>query len=617
MSTSNGKITAPVTILDVARTIGVASGDLGRLCTSNVIDKWSENKPMHVDNHPNPLTEEIKRQANYGLDTSIDSSKPIPTTVEIQKKNLPVIFNSELSDSELKEGTIWRYEVPTVHTRNGRPAGTKFKDAGGFLSYYRLSDFAGYNHRASPLVKVKDNFKLVDNWYNLTLEISTDDGGLTFENFNPFASEDSTQEWNMIGWYLNVFVVSDNKLNSDQAAYYGVGTQNGMFVPFVSSTDGNFNNEVVVSFPKRALDHLMGTWFVCVMISPKQINYEMGEDSFKTGAMGENDIYIAYPVLKTDDVGTKCIFVENAIMRLEYPDGAGKILWEQAYLSEGSGSFSTNYYSDNLLMSSITMDSGIDTPTGFIRFRDTSDGTYRGFDIDLQTRNVESIVKRKFRSIVFFNNTRNVGTLGFRDPNNYLTYDALNNTTHVGTYYKPLLRGVSLLNINDGDYANGTADFYLKFTGSTRYQQVIMNVGGTESVIFTTHNAPSSFIGQIEFQNIVNTRTNKPEGFRVKIRYGTTSDSSLVDERHPLNKYSPNNAEIGGTEFILSTNISENKNTGTYGSDSLLMNDGTVCPFIQEDYSIDCHLPESLASSQSGSGGGLYVLYDVTSDDYE
>ena len=601
---------------EVARVIGVGSTDVGTLCTHPNVNKWSRDKPMHVDNHPTELTEGDKKAANYGLDTSVDSSKAIHTVFDAQKEYIPIIFDSSKTDEELKEGTVWRYEVPSLHTRTGRPAGAKFKEAGGFLSYYRLSDFDGYYHAAKPLVKVTKPFNFDnDGYYNITLEVSNDEHGLTFRNFNPFAHDDSTQEWNMNGWYLNIIVVSDHKFRQDQAAVYGVGATYGINTPFVLEENGQFVPLRELSISKNAISHLMGTWFVCVVITKEPLYYEMGEDSFKTGLMGENDIYIAYPNLQAGSIGDKCIFVEDAIMRIAFPDGAGTKLWEQKYLGEGSERFSYTYYYDDLLMSSITLGEYITSPSGDIRFGDTSDGTNRGFNIDLNTSNVDSIVRRKFRSIVFFNNTRNVNLYGFRDSNNYLTYDALNNTVHNGTYYKPLLKGVALLNISDGDYTRNTTDFYLKFasSGSTRYQQVIMRIDGEENIIFTTLNNPTMFIGQIEFQNVVNVRTNKPEGFRIKIRFGGTEQTSLVDERHPMNRFSPSNAVVGGSEFVLSTNADENRNTSYSG---YTFEGANVCPFIQEEYSIDCHLPSDLISSQSGSGGGLYVLYDVTSDDY-
>lgn len=119
MSANNGLITAPVTTTDVGSTIGSSSRNVGVLCTSSQINKWSKHKPV-----------------NYPKTTGLVESEWKGTTADNGKG---IFYGLQIGAT----ATSWS----TLHTSNyayvGRPTG-------GSTSPYRLGDFRGYDHNAVP-----------------------------------------------------------------------------------------------------------------------------------------------------------------------------------------------------------------------------------------------------------------------------------------------------------------------------------------------------------------------------------------------------------------------------------------------------------------------------------
>lgn len=112
MAHSNGKITAPVSISDINLTIGSGSNDLGTLCQSELINRWSARKPV-IYNSPFELTEADMKFTNYGFDMNYAAGIYIPD-----------LFNRAI------ENPNWVY----LHPQNG--------------NWHRMLDFNGYNHNA-------------------------------------------------------------------------------------------------------------------------------------------------------------------------------------------------------------------------------------------------------------------------------------------------------------------------------------------------------------------------------------------------------------------------------------------------------------------------------------
>lgn len=110
MSVSGGnKITAPVSVQDVRSVLGETSTDVGTLCRSSKINKYSKYKPYNFGGLV-VLTDERMRTGNFGM---------TPTFVQ---------FGGAVSDNK---APVWaQWVLPK----------------GGASEPYRLADFNGYNH---------------------------------------------------------------------------------------------------------------------------------------------------------------------------------------------------------------------------------------------------------------------------------------------------------------------------------------------------------------------------------------------------------------------------------------------------------------------------------------
>lgn len=120
-------ISAPVSIFDVQRSLGLAYGDLGRLITNGSINKWARYKPVVYPDVSG---------SNDGKGTVI------ATTSQLQMFGLTAPMVTSYADGAVlaayRAGGNWQYTKPT----------------GGASAPFRLTDFNGYNHRALPFAYV-------------------------------------------------------------------------------------------------------------------------------------------------------------------------------------------------------------------------------------------------------------------------------------------------------------------------------------------------------------------------------------------------------------------------------------------------------------------------------
>ena len=155
------KIVAPVDTGDVATALGESSLDIGTLCTSLKIQKWSRNKP---ERHPTLgiLTEDQRKQNFFGFDIS-------------------EIFNTD-AESTLEAAIENRGEYPYL------------EPIGGESSPFRILDFDGYNHSAERPYKYKQVNNPGDayNWFDIYMsekaeillsEIAPTQIGVDIKNF--------------------------------------------------------------------------------------------------------------------------------------------------------------------------------------------------------------------------------------------------------------------------------------------------------------------------------------------------------------------------------------------------------------------------------------------------
>lgn len=104
----------------VGETLGTSSRDVGTLCTHPNINKWSKNKPIS-SNKLTGLISADKLGADYGL-------VPPPTQI-----NYTPVYSQN-----------WIYNRPT----------------GGVNSPYRLGDFRGYEHLATPIAELEGDITI-------------------------------------------------------------------------------------------------------------------------------------------------------------------------------------------------------------------------------------------------------------------------------------------------------------------------------------------------------------------------------------------------------------------------------------------------------------------------
>ena len=120
--------TTSITTTLVGNTLGVASRDVGVLCSSSLINKWSKNKPVRY-NTLSPITEAQLKEVNYGLDIK------------------------QYTAAELNNNTIYSWNYL-------RPRG------GNYNEYYRLGDFRGYNHQSTEPLKFEFPNEAKEYTYN-------------------------------------------------------------------------------------------------------------------------------------------------------------------------------------------------------------------------------------------------------------------------------------------------------------------------------------------------------------------------------------------------------------------------------------------------------------------
>ena len=121
MSLSNNKITAPVSVDDVADCLGMnRSSTLADLCTSSKINVWAKYKP--TDYNAAFADDWYKgKGGNYGLNITVDNRV-----------------------------SSWSALVAEYSKANNGYSNIYKRPSGGASSPYRLGDFRGYNHKAKP-----------------------------------------------------------------------------------------------------------------------------------------------------------------------------------------------------------------------------------------------------------------------------------------------------------------------------------------------------------------------------------------------------------------------------------------------------------------------------------
>lgn len=254
MSTSNGIITKPVSIKDVQQTIGNASGDLGTLCKSPTINKWSNHKPISSSILFN-TSDSFFKVNNYGLSIPILHN---PGNLSTDNTLVYYLANNDI---------VWPYNKPT----------------GGSNSPYRLGDFSNYYHGAlNPIGSIG----ATDYYYNGDAVV------IDYEQNDYELNVDGGNQYNIT---LNDLVI--NGVNTS-TCYYGLMlyTSSEYHLYTTNNTIGNgpISFKVTDIKPSRAQSYTAALFISSVRItdtaqSATYIPYEHSKDSIVIHPL--NDLY--------------------------------------------------------------------------------------------------------------------------------------------------------------------------------------------------------------------------------------------------------------------------------------------------------------------------------------
>lgn len=133
MAYSNNIITAPVSIWDVQRALGLSSHHLGTLCKSTNVNMWSKKKPCKYDSIDVMVPADMDGVA--GTDNGIIMADQVKHNIQHGTFGITFPDLQNLQDLRtLRDTYVW--EPPSGQT-------------GAHLYAYRLADFANYNHIVS------------------------------------------------------------------------------------------------------------------------------------------------------------------------------------------------------------------------------------------------------------------------------------------------------------------------------------------------------------------------------------------------------------------------------------------------------------------------------------
>ena len=133
----------------VGNTIGLASNDVGTLCSSTLINKWAKYKPVRY-NTISPITDSQRKEVYYGFD----------------------IANMVKTDAVSAASINWNY----------------LKPLGGANSPYRLGDFRSYEHTATHVYDLVDNYESINIYGLLNVRIRFADTQGSGVKLNDFTS---------------------------------------------------------------------------------------------------------------------------------------------------------------------------------------------------------------------------------------------------------------------------------------------------------------------------------------------------------------------------------------------------------------------------------------------
>lgn len=140
MAFANNVITAPVSIYDVQRCLGLSSNDVGTLCASERIKRWAKFKPVNIG-------------GTYGGSTYINTYPLLNSSTKRWDESLSFQWWRDTN----RHNNLSRYGIIPVIATSASALYTKYAEGGEWLYYppmggsnypYRLIDFNQYYHNA-------------------------------------------------------------------------------------------------------------------------------------------------------------------------------------------------------------------------------------------------------------------------------------------------------------------------------------------------------------------------------------------------------------------------------------------------------------------------------------
>ena len=596
--------TEGLTNYDVADALGVATLDVGSLCASDQINKWSKDKPIALNNEAEPNYKDTPKDLkdvgyNMALFTQGQYKKPYGL--------YPVkVLSVGSTGVGLPKSDVWDY----VRLEIGQLEGNEDKvvwattDADGNRleeeRWARLPDFCGYDHYAIPPAQVE--------WID-TLEI-------TEEEYDPDLDEDVIVTKKIKGVFAKIKVpaadsgsVSFKDLMGKDEAYalFVTTTEDGKFAYGNSAnalndsvTEVKINlvtgGEYIVGLSNRKLSDLSGRFAFTIVIADKLITYANGSEGWDSGISFFYPIASSYPtVTESSDNG---YVVEGGMVKKQVNSLQGTTL----FMTDGL----LNRYAK------ITNAVGLSGYTP-IQLGNKLEGeenrifNYLQFNADNNpndlyskyraTINVNEKVTTLMRGITFSSYTLST-TDSIAQSSNYLVYCFANNTLYTG--YKPLLKGLKIK--NPSGYTMGyEMDIYLQIekdtTGvhnaviSLKYQvRNLSNQVVKDSVLFSYSGEIKDVLYSLSFWNEIDERKGNLIGFKYGGYVGYAGNGGIPE----YNKIENIRVELDSQScYPFIPNMTNGGNGGyKYGD-------------------VEIALPDNLKASQCMLGGQMKVDYGI------
>ena len=231
MSHSNGKITAPVTFNDVNAVLGSSHNDLGSLCTDEHIKKWAKYKPVAL-NSVDTVTGQWDKTNNKWLSSATwwKAGGNCGFTIETSTEFGEPFGNTSTWSKKLVNGQLgWNYIKPY--------------GAGTPNAYYRLQDFAGYNHQAiKPYGDIGATNIYIDNNGNAQIDweiVSVGDDNIKLTDI---VLRKGSTDYPLTEFYLGIILWSGTTYHLfTSSSKFSAGESLSITMSNVSSLAGDWN----------------------------------------------------------------------------------------------------------------------------------------------------------------------------------------------------------------------------------------------------------------------------------------------------------------------------------------------------------------------------------------